>query len=275
MAKKVTRTATTEHTKQFVKCMDDLCYRHNAFTVFSDFLAMAAIGISNAVNFNDDREQEYLRIVNKYNENERALFPQMLGCIVNELQPAEGETPRYRDVLGELFHCLNLQNEWKAQFFTPQCVADFMALCTIGDFEERINRRGYVTMLEPCIGGGATVIGAVNAMFQKGYNPCKQLLVTGYDLDPRCIHMSYIQLSLMGVPAMIQQRNSLSEQTYGDYWFTPIFILDDWSGRIQLERAVDAVRKIFAETETAAEIETPPEVKPVETPAKAVQLSLF
>lgn len=266
-SKPVTLTAPIS---DFVKRFEKLRYNHNAFTVYSDFLAMTAISISNAVNFNDDREKEYLRIVNKYNVEEKQLLAEMFGCIVLEMQPAEGEKPRYHDVLGELFHNLNLQDEWKGQFFTPQDISDFMALCTIGDFEERINRRGYVTMLEPCIGGGATVIGAVNAMFQKGYNPCKQLLVTGYDLDERCVHMSYIQLSLMGIPAMIQQRNSLSGQTYGEYWFTPIFILDDWAGKIQFERAIDAVQKIFAETETPTEIETP-----AENPVKAVQLSLF
>lgn len=145
-----------------------------------------------------------------------------------------------------------------------------MGLIAMGDFEERIERRGYVTMLEPCIGGGANIIGAVNAMFQHGYNPCKQLLVTGYDLDARCVHMSYIQLSLMGVPAMIQQRNSLSLETYGDYWVTPVFILNGWAGRLHLEQLIEFVKNFFnGDTE----------ITPAEPPAKVEtakkQLTLF
>ena len=275
MAKKVTTTPTTEHTRQFVKCFERLRGRHNAFNAFSDFLAVSAISISNAVNPNDEREQEYMRIINKYNGEEKDLLAEIFGCIVNEMQPAEGVKPRYYDVLGELFGGLQLHDSWKGQFFTPQNVSDMMALMTIGDSEETIARRGYISMLEPCIGGGANVIGVVNAMFQRGYNPCKQLLVIGYDLDPRCVHMSYIHLSLMGVPAMIQQRNSLSGETYSDYWFTPVFALDDWAGRLRLERLAGIMRGFIADVEkekAVAEITTPPVVNPK---PKFEQLTLF
>lgn len=275
MAKKVTTTQVTEHTRQFVKLFEKLRGRYDAFNVYSDFLAMSAIAISNAVNFNEEREQEYLRIVNKYNEKERAIFPQMLACIVAEMEPAAGELPRYYDVLGELFSCLQLHDSWKGQFFTPQCVSDFMAEVTIGKHEQQIEKRGYIKMNEPAIGGGSTVIGAVNAMFKKGFNPCKQLLVVGYDLDPRCVHMAYIQLSLMGVPAMIQRRNSLTLETYGDYWLTPVFILDDWAGRLRLERLAGIMRGFIADVEkekAVAEIATPPVVNPK---PKIEQLTLF
>lgn len=204
MAKKVTTSASTEHTRQFVKLFEQLRYNHNAFTVYSDFLALSAISISNAVNPNADRENEYQRIVKHYTDAEQKLLAEMFACIVAEMEPAEGATPRYHDVLGELFHNLNLQDEWKGQFFTPQDISDMMGLMAVGNYEQVIEKKGYVSILEPCIGGGSMVIGAVNAMFQKGYNPRKQLLVTAYDLDPRCVHMSYIQLSLMGIPAMIR-----------------------------------------------------------------------
>lgn len=229
MAKKVTTSASTEHTRQFVKLFEQLRYNHNAFTVYSDFLALSAISISNAVNPNADRENEYQRIVKHYTDAEQKLLAEMFACIVAEMEPAEGEVPRYYDVLGELFSGLELHDSWKGQFFTPQAVSDMMALMTIGDFEQVIKKRGYISMQEPCIGGGSMVIGAVNAMFQKGYNPCKQLLVTAYDLDPRCVHMSYIQLSLMGIPAMIRQRNSLTGKTYGNYWLTPFLCLTSWA----------------------------------------------
>ncbi len=254
----------------FIKRFEKLRYRHNAMTIYSDFLALSAINISNAVNPDKERAENYAQIISRYNSEECALFAEMFGCIVLELDNLSKGTPHYTDVLGELFHNLNLQDEWKGQFFTPQVVSDFMGLLTIGEHEPQIEKHGYIWMNEPCIGGGANVIGAVNAMFQHGLNPCQQLLVTGYDIDPRCVHMSYIQLSLMGVPAMLQQRNSLSLETYGDYWFTPIFVSEDWAFRIRLELAVDTVRKIFAVTE-------PSEEEPLETPKpfKPVQLTLF
>lgn len=270
MAKQVTQTAATEHTRQFVKFFEKLSYRHSPFKVFNDFCAVTAISISNAVNFNETREQEYLKIMGQYNAEEREIFPKMLAEIALEMQPAKGEKPRYYDVLGELFSGLELHDSWKGQFFTPQAVSNVMALVTLGANEEQIAKHGYISTLEPCIGGGANVIGLVNAMFQLGYNPCKQLVVTGYDLDARCIHMSYVQLSLIGVPAMIQRRDTLSGETYGDYWYTPSFIFDDWAGRLRFERLVKTMMKILKDFET-------PKEKPVEKPVtdKPAQLTLF
>lgn len=75
MAKKAKVAPKTEATKNFVKKFEKLGSMHNPFTVFSDFLALSAISISNAVNFNEDREQEYLRIVKSYSKSEVELFP--------------------------------------------------------------------------------------------------------------------------------------------------------------------------------------------------------
>lgn len=279
MAKKVTMTQTTEHTRQFVKCFEKLRYNHNAFAVYSDFLALSAISISNSVNPHEGREQEYQRIAKNYTDKEQTLFSEMFACIAAEMEPAKGKLPDYHDVLGELFHNLNLQDEWKGQFFTPQNVSTMMELMTVGDCEEVIKKRGYIKMLEPCIGGGSTVIGAVNAMFQLGYNPCKQLFVVGYDLDERCVHMSYIQLSLMGIPAMIQRADSLNCETYGDIWYTPAFVLDDWAGRLRLERLAGIMLDLLtdnlpADNEPVADTE---KEKPTakKATAKFEQLTLF
>lgn len=278
MAKKVTAHTTTEHIRNFVKCFEKLHNNYNGFTIFSDFLAISALEISNAVNPTDERKQRYTKTLNKYKDDEKKLFADMFACIVAEMHPVAGDIPQYYDVLGELFGGLELHDSWKGQFFTPQPVSDVMARITLREHEEDIEKRGYISSLEPCIGGGANVIGLVNAMFLKGYNPCKQLLVTAYDLDERCIYMSYIQLSLMGIPAMIQQRNTLTNETYGDYWVTPVFVLDDWIGRLRLERLVSIMRGFISDVEsnTPAEVPAPAEtVVTAEKPAQLVQLSLF
>lgn len=193
----------------------------------------------------------------------------MLSDIIKEMQPAEGVTPRYTDILGELFSELKLHDSWKGQFFTPQVVSDMMGEMGIDKVKITIEERGYVSVLEPCVGGGSLVIGLINSMFHAGLNPCKQLLITACDIDIRCIYMSYIHLSLMGVPAIIQQRDFLSGKNLGDTWYTPIFILDGWYDRLRLESIAEGFKKIFSETPT--EIEKP--VK-VENP-KPTQLSLF
>ena len=70
-------------------------------------------------------EKDILAIVGKYQKEEQALFPQMVAELTLELedQVILGE---FKDVLGEVFHELELHNKWKGQFFTPQSVSDLM-----------------------------------------------------------------------------------------------------------------------------------------------------
>ena len=46
----------------------------------------------------------------------------------------------------------------------------------------------------------------------------------GEYIDIRCVHMTYLQLSLAGVPAIVKHTNSLTRETW-DIWKTPAFIM--------------------------------------------------
>lgn len=44
------------------------------------------------------------------------------------------------------------------------------------------------------------------------------------DVDLRCVHMAYLQLSLAGVPAIVKHEDSLTKQLYS-VWRTPAFVM--------------------------------------------------
>ena len=69
-----------------------------------------------------------------------------------------------------------------------------------------------------------------NALKEKGYNPQKQLLVIAQDLDIKAVHMSYIQLSLLGIPAVVYHMNTLSLEAYSE-WKTPFWIINNGDRR--------------------------------------------
>ena len=78
--------------KEFLKTFHSLTIRRRDWDIWTDFVTMAACSISNAVDkFHfDEREKTYLRIVNKYDKEERQLFPQLLAYTVLALE----ENPR-------------------------------------------------------------------------------------------------------------------------------------------------------------------------------------
>jgi hypothetical protein len=62
--------------------------------------------------------------------------------------------------------------------------------------------------------------------------------VTAVDVDEKAAHMAYIQLSLLGVPAIVIHGNTLSLQEWS-HWYTPAHIFAGWSMKLRA-RAIAA-----------------------------------
>lgn len=219
------------------KALTSLGHSHSHWQLFGDFVEMAAISISNSVDLaqRDKREARYMAIVKRYKPDELAVFPRMLG----ELTTALEEKPR--DVLGALFGELELANKWVGQFFTPQDLADMMARMVLAEgVAELVKARGYITVQEPAVGAGAMVIAACKAFQEMGFNYQQQMHVTAIDVDERAAHMAYIQLSLLGVPAIVHHANTLTLEHYGT-WYTPMHVMGLWSSRLRREPAAAPV----------------------------------
>lgn len=218
-------------TKPIIRLIEKAAYRHTTWQVFQDFLLMAATSISNSIDalHRDDREKGYLEVVKKYTHDELELFPQMFAELVNVLEQCAKDED-ITDVLGRVFHELELHNTWHGQFFTPQSVADFMGEISIDGVDSTIARRGYVTVCEPCCGSGVMVISFAKAMQKSKLNYCSQMVVDATDIDIKCVHMAYIQLSLYGIPAIIRHGNSLTMEEWSQ-WYTPVYRLGGWAWR--------------------------------------------
>lgn len=129
---------------KFFDILDSISILHDSYVVFNDFIIMSAIAISNSVNFNQDKEDEYLSIVKKYSKEELDLFVKLLAELVNIYQDIEKRND-IQDVLGEIFNKLNIANKVKGQFFTPYHISYLVA--KISGFKK--NKKGYYELYEP------------------------------------------------------------------------------------------------------------------------------
>lgn len=238
------RTPALNHDKELVKLFEGLANRHDKWRVFADFCEMAAIAWSNKVDtaHYEKREARYLEIVKAYNRSEVELFPKIMGHLVMALEDD------ISDVLGRVFHALELHNKYIGQYFTPDSVCQMMATMTVGDgadIKDRIARRGFVTKLEPTVGSGAMVIALARAMKDAGINFQEHLHVTAVDKDSKCAHMAYVQFSLLHIPAIVIHGDSLTLEEY-DHWYTPAHVLGGWTQRLRLMRMVDRMKELLA-----------------------------
>lgn len=250
-------------------------HRHSTYQVFSDFLVLSACALSNAIDGSgfDVREQLYLDTIKRYSKDEAAVFPELLALVVQAFEPVPGEVI-YRDVLGELFMTLELGSQWTGQYFTPYSVALMIAMMTVGDGESlrtTMEPRGFVRAMEPAVGGGAMVIALADAFKRVGVNYQQHLHVTCIDSDIKAVHMAYIQLSLLHIPAVVLHGNTLSGEIW-DTWRTPAHVLDFWDMKLRREHGEPVPRQaaMCAPADGATRVECVPGI-----PAAPSQLVLF
>ena len=94
-------------------------------------------------------------------------FAKLLAITVQALD----ENPN-QDFLGELYMNLNLGNKNSGQFFTPYHIYELMSEITSPPetLKAEIEERGWVSVNDPCVGGGAMFIGYANACIKYGVN---------------------------------------------------------------------------------------------------------
>lgn len=259
------------HIKAICELLRGFAYRHDLHGLFSDCMEATAIAISNSVDLanRERREARYLEIDGRYGREIVEAFPKVLGEIVLALEAEPG------DVLGAVYAELELGSKDKGQYFTPYSVCQFMAGVTLvsrESTEEIIERNGFARAMEPACGSGAMVIALAEAMRSEGINYQRHLHVTAVDIDPRAVHMAYIQFSLLHIPAVVVHGNSLSTELH-DSWFTPAHTLGGWSAKLARRGAEEAAHALLEAPPRAPA----PITEPVPTSANnpPQQLSLF
>lgn len=219
--------------KTICKLLEACRYRHDLYNVFSDCIEAMAIAMSNAVDLHqrEQREARYMAIVGKYERDVIETFPRILAELAMALEETRG------DVMGAVFGALELHNTARGQFFTPDSVCRLMAEINVGSAEElkaTVAETGFVTIMEPAVGAGAMVIHLVEAMLERGVNYQQHAHVVAVDVDPRAVHMAYVQFSLLHIPAVLIIGNSITLEER-EHWYTPAHILGGWTHRLKMQ----------------------------------------
>ncbi len=245
--------------KEFLKLFGNLTYSRSAWQVWEDLMTVMACSISNAA---DRRKEHFDKRERQYEAAIKALggvdIPaQMFAIIVNELDRDPNQ-----DFLGKLYMSLNLGSHWHGQFFTPYHVCEMMAKMQITEeCKGEIERKGYLSVCDPCIGAGAMLIAAATAFRELDINYQNCVVFAGQDIDAVVAKMAYIQISLLGCPGYITVGNSLTNPQTGhnlfpqetkeqDLWITPMFFSQVWEMRREKELFMQLFRGVGTSKKT-------------------------
>ena len=211
--------------KDIVKQIDDASVFHDKDRFLSDLFCCGALAISNLADFTQytEREEQYKQIMKNYSEKERVAMVDIFGKIFGLLSSVVYDDGAFSDYLGEIFMQCNMGNKHAGQFFTPYHVSKMCAKIAIGTPNKADGK--ILTLCEPCCGSGGMVLAAMDVLKNDfGINYARDCFVDCSDIDLRCVHMAYLQLSLAGVPAIVKHQDTLTGKLYS-VWKTPALVL--------------------------------------------------
>ncbi|PWM48252.1 MAG: hypothetical protein DBX39_06245 [Bacillota bacterium] len=213
--------------EQIVKDIEKAAYAVNTSKFVSDLFECGAIAISNAVDLaqKDEREERYLQIIRGYRPTQQRSLVDIFGKVFALLSSVVYDNGRFNDNLGEIFMSCGLINKHTAQFFTPYSASVLAARINIDEtlVKEKTADDRILTVNDPCCGGGGMLIAALEALKSLGVNYARNCFMEANDVDLRCVHMTYLQLALAGVPAIVRHQNTLTRECWS-VWYTPAYL---------------------------------------------------
>lgn len=210
-------TVYKQSQESIIKILKNMTGKYNLYALWRDFLTIAACTISNSVDKSqwEQREEMYMKTIEKYDEEEANRFAEIIALIVTGLNGGE-----FGDFLGEIYMQLEITNKDIGQFFTPYNVSKLSAELAGVHLTDNV-----MSLNEPSCGSGGMIIAYAEAMKNQGFNYQEKLRVICNDLDYDVVKMAYIQLSLLGIDAVIMQGNTLTLEI-SETWYTPMYFVN-------------------------------------------------
>lgn len=196
---------------EIVKTIKSMEGKYSAYDIFEDWVHMLAIAYSQTVMFNEAREQEYKQVEKKYTKQQMEQFGE-LGAMLVKTYSYMGEGVKFRDALGEIYMSMGLGSKNTGQFFSPYSISEIMANI-VDETVIRVTQKaknGIVKLYEPTVGSGANIIAVCEKLKDEGINYQNTVKVIAQDLDYKAVCMSYVQFTLLGIPAIVVQGDSLT-----------------------------------------------------------------
>lgn len=195
--------------------------RHSPYEIFSDWVLMQAMAMQNGCHplFHNSiwhqREKTYMHTISKYNKAEIDNFVRMEALLTMAFED------EIKDFLGEIYMESGCGSKHTGQFFTPFHISLAAASLMVPD---DVSEDNPFIVCEPSSGGGGMVIAYARVLKDRGINYQRCMDVVAQDLDWKGVYMTYVQLSHLGIKAVVAQGDALSEPYTKNYPEERVFI---------------------------------------------------
>lgn len=217
------------HKTEFLNVINQIATDRHRYMVFQDFVEMAAISLHNRFAMSQELEDIYLQKAKRYSKSDLMKLSCLLAITVKGLTPMPG------DFLGDIFMSLGFGDACRGQFYTPSNLAEMICKITLDSVDALIEKNGFLTVSEPACGAGSMAVAYAMEVKKRGYDLNTQFFIQCVDIDPIATAMTFIQLTLVGVPAEVVTGDSLTLECTKSMC-TPGYYLFGWKRRLQTKK---------------------------------------
>lgn len=240
MAKNVFKPRT-ESEREFKKVLDSFDGSKNTYEVFTDFILCCALTYAQVSHYTEEKEQRYLKIINKYCKEDRQKFADLMGILIRAYKNKDGST-KFGDILGDIYMACGFGSSAQGQFFTPFSVCQAMAQ------QQGIPKKNKIISVMDCaVGGGALPIAYAEHLFKNGINYQMNMLLHATDISINSVCMCMIQCSILGIPAIITHGNAITNEVW-EVWETPMVGIHLIKERLKYQNVQEVEKMLIDET---------------------------
>ena len=205
----------TESEREFKKVLDSFDGSKNTYEVFTDFIFCCALTYAQVSHYTEEKEQRYLKIINKYCKEDRQKFADLMGILIRAYKNKDGST-KFGDILGDIYMACGFGCSAQGQFFTPFSVCQAMA-----QMQGIPKKNKIISVMDCAVGGGALPIAYAEHLYKNGINYQMNMLLHATDISINSVCMCMIQCSILGIPAIITHGNAITNEVW-EVWETPM-----------------------------------------------------
>lgn len=202
--------------KAFIDEIQAASAHRRASEVLADAVHCMAQAMWGALCFGENRakaQKDYVETQARFDEAEWKHVVNAFCVLVDAL------TVKREEFLGHVMEELGATNQHNGQFLTPVHVSSLM-----GDIVAEEPRDEVIRLHDPCCGAGVLMIQGAEALLKKGWKQ-RNICVVATDIDHRACDMCYVQLSLLGYAAVVQQVDAIAIKPYDVPRYTPGWFL--------------------------------------------------
>ena len=218
-----------EYYDEIHKSLDWWLFIKDKIKVFRDCIRVLALDLACKTDtYSPDkfqeREKEIGQIYNDYVDDTYVEFEKFMQLkeLITKMLLKVMEEKSFDDHLGNIYMRFVPPSKTKGtgQFFTPYNVSKMMASLNCPPIREEV----ILCVNDPACGAGGLLVAMCEILHEQGINYTQQVLFVANDIDKMCVDMTYLQLSFLGASAIVEHRDTLTQECW-DVYRTPGFVL--------------------------------------------------